>query len=225
MRIRRFHSILRRNHPNSSSSLPLAIAVGLVTTSSIGGYYISRSSSTSFELPQAFNHTQRTLNGLTRLGNLITTVGIVCYDYLKIMKSQENVVKKSDPIREKIRVVRLEHEKLALQLYQSKNQEERERLQQEILLVVGQLKKLSVEFTAAMEEDPPSPYIEAHERSAIRLHKLCEENGGVYIKLGQHLAQLDYILPLEFVIPLRRLLGDTPHSPKEAVRRFDYPHH
>jgi hypothetical protein len=147
MRIRRFHSILRRDSSKSSSSLPLAIAVGLVTTSSIGGYYISRNS--SFELPQ-LSHTQRTLSGLTRLGNLLTTVGVVCYDYVKIMKSQENVVRKSDPIREKIRVVRLEHEKLGLQLYQSKDQEERQKLQQEIKLIVDQLKKLSV-------KSPPIP--------------------------------------------------------------------
>lgn len=31
---------------------------------------------------------------------------------------------------------------------------------------------------------------EVHERSAFKLQKLCFANGGIYIKLGQHVAQL-----------------------------------
>lgn len=31
---------------------------------------------------------------------------------------------------------------------------------------------------------------ECHERSAFKLQKLCFANGGIYIKLGQHVAQL-----------------------------------
>lgn len=29
-----------------------------------------------------------------------------------------------------------------------------------------------------------------HERSAFKLQRLCFANGGIYIKLGQHVAQL-----------------------------------
>lgn len=31
---------------------------------------------------------------------------------------------------------------------------------------------------------------ECHERSAFKLQKLCFANGGIYVKLGQHVAQL-----------------------------------
>ena len=31
---------------------------------------------------------------------------------------------------------------------------------------------------------------DCHERSAFKLQKLCFANGGIYIKLGQHVAQL-----------------------------------
>lgn len=31
---------------------------------------------------------------------------------------------------------------------------------------------------------------EAHERSAYKLQELCFRNGGIYIKLGQHISQL-----------------------------------
>merc|ERR1740117_616961 len=36
-------------------------------------------------------------------------------------------------------------------------------------------------------------------RSAERLLELCRNNGGVYIKVGQHLANLDYIMPREYI--------------------------
>jgi aarF domain-containing kinase len=36
----------------------------------------------------------------------------------------------------------------------------------------------------------------AHLRSANRLQELCFRNGGIYIKLGQHIAQLVWNLPL-----------------------------
>lgn len=36
---------------------------------------------------------------------------------------------------------------------------------------------------------------QVHYRSAARLRQLCMKNKGVYIKLGQHLSQLDYLLP------------------------------
>ncbi|CAE7802466.1 unnamed protein product, partial [Symbiodinium microadriaticum] len=67
-------------------------------------------------------------------------------------------------------------------------------------------------------DEPGSAYRQAHHRSALKLHKLCELNGGVYVKLGQHLAQLDYLFPMEFIVVLRRLLGDTPRSPYSSVR-------
>lgn len=31
---------------------------------------------------------------------------------------------------------------------------------------------------------------EVHARSALRLQELCFRNGGIYIKLGQHISQL-----------------------------------
>lgn len=36
-----------------------------------------------------------------------------------------------------------------------------------------------------------------HQRSANRLLRLCRVNQGVYIKLAQHLAQLDHLLPAQ----------------------------
>mmetsp|Transcript_34493 Transcript_34493/g.38634 ORF Transcript_34493/g.38634 Transcript_34493/m.38634 type:complete len:631 (-) Transcript_34493:85-1977(-) len=49
-------------------------------------------------------------------------------------------------------------------------------------------------------------------RSALRLLKLCRNNGGVYIKLGQHAANLDYLLPPEYIEVLSSLFNEAPRS-------------
>ncbi|KAJ8906329.1 hypothetical protein NDN08_002822 [Rhodosorus marinus] len=47
----------------------------------------------------------------------------------------------------------------------------------------------------------------AHERGARRLLELCEKNGGLYIKFGQHLAQLDHVIPAQYCRTLSSLLA------------------
>lgn len=49
---------------------------------------------------------------------------------------------------------------------------------------------------------------EAHVRSANRLKDLCFKNGGIYIKLGQHIGQLEYLLPEEYVQVMRNCMLD-----------------
>ena len=44
---------------------------------------------------------------------------------------------------------------------------------------------------------------DVHERSALELLRLFCVNKGVYVKLGQLMAQLDYLLPDEYVQILR----------------------
>ncbi|CAM6086737.1 unnamed protein product [Calypogeia fissa] len=49
---------------------------------------------------------------------------------------------------------------------------------------------------------------EVHLRSANRLQQLCFKNGGIYIKLGQHVGQLDYLVPQEYVQVMRSSMLD-----------------
>ncbi len=45
--------------------------------------------------------------------------------------------------------------------------------------------------TSGLEGDSYAEALkQCHERSAFKLQKLCFANGGIYIKLGQHVAQL-----------------------------------
>jgi aarF domain-containing kinase len=54
-------------------------------------------------------------------------------------------------------------------------------------------------------------------RSAQRLLKLCEKNGGAFIKVGQHLGALDYLLPFEYVNTMKVLHSQAPQSSFEDV--------
>ncbi|KAK8487241.1 hypothetical protein V6N11_013964 [Hibiscus sabdariffa] len=59
---------------------------------------------------------------------------------------------------------------------------------------------------------------EVHLRSAQKLQELCFTNGGIYIKLGQHMAQLEYLVPQEYVITMREsMLNKCPVSSYEQV--------
>ncbi|XP_011084911.1 putative ABC1 protein At2g40090 [Sesamum indicum] len=59
---------------------------------------------------------------------------------------------------------------------------------------------------------------EVHTRSALRLQELCFKNGGIYIKLGQHISQLEYLVPDEYVKIMREsLLNRCPVSSYDQV--------
>lgn len=53
---------------------------------------------------------------------------------------------------------------------------------------------------------------EAHKIGAQKLLDLCKSNKGVYIKVGQHVGALDYLLPSEYVHTMRVLHKDAPKN-------------
>ncbi|RKP07384.1 ABC1 family-domain-containing protein, partial [Thamnocephalis sphaerospora] len=63
-----------------------------------------------------------------------------------------------------------------------------------------------------VEADPQYEALRSawHKRSAEQLLALCRANGGVYIKLGQHLAAMTYLLPPEWTETMRPLHARCP---------------
>ncbi|CAM9216254.1 unnamed protein product, partial [Heterosigma akashiwo] len=57
-----------------------------------------------------------------------------------------------------------------------------------------------------------------HRTGAAALLELCRRNAGVYVKLGQHLAQLDYMIPREYVSTMAALFDDAPQTEYQHVR-------
>lgn len=89
-----------------------------------------------------------------------------------------------------------------------------------MLNIAQQLANAKEELTAIVvetsknDDDVPT---NVHQRNANRLLQLCRTNGGVYIKVGQHLANLDLLLPDEYLQSLSSLFDDAPVSSYEDV--------
>ena len=58
---------------------------------------------------------------------------------------------------------------------------------------------------------------ELHEYAADRMLRLFQKNGGVYIKIGQHLASLDHLIPPEFCSKMKVLFQSAPISSQQDV--------
>ncbi|CAH0675536.1 unnamed protein product [Chilo suppressalis] len=57
----------------------------------------------------------------------------------------------------------------------------------------------------------------AHQIGAEKLLELCRANKGVYIKIGQHVGAMDYLLPTEYVTTMRILHKDAPKNTVEEL--------
>ena len=66
-------------------------------------------------------------------------------------------------------------------------------------------------------EEYKTTMTEVHQRSANRLLDLCNKNGGVFIKVGQHIGALDYLLPEEYVSTMKVLHARAPRMELEDV--------
>ncbi|XP_062378798.1 aarF domain-containing protein kinase 1 [Sardina pilchardus] len=58
-----------------------------------------------------------------------------------------------------------------------------------------------------------------HRRSAERLRDLCCANRGTFIKVGQHLGALDYLLPQEYTSTLKVLHSRAPQSSMDEIQQ------
>ncbi|KAI9219924.1 ABC1 family-domain-containing protein [Blastocladiella britannica] len=56
-----------------------------------------------------------------------------------------------------------------------------------------------------------------HQRAADRLLAAIKKSGGVYVKLGQHIGSMEYLLPPEYVETMRELQDRCPPSSVDAI--------
>ncbi|XP_042878501.1 aarF domain-containing protein kinase 1-like isoform X1 [Penaeus japonicus] len=58
---------------------------------------------------------------------------------------------------------------------------------------------------------------QTHYRAANMLLDLCCANGGAFVKVGQHIGSLEYLLPAEYVETMKVLHSSAPESPLDNV--------
>ncbi|KAI0414365.1 ABC1 family-domain-containing protein [Xylaria grammica] len=61
---------------------------------------------------------------------------------------------------------------------------------------------------------------QCHKRCAVRTLKVLEKNGGIFIKLGQHLSAMTYLLPYEWTSTFIPLQDQCPVSSYESIEEM-----
>jgi predicted unusual protein kinase regulating ubiquinone biosynthesis (AarF/ABC1/UbiB family) len=171
-----------------------------------------------------------------RIGNLLSTVTTICADYgFQYYVRREAKTNLLEQREEELLVVQHNMETYSVDLLNvpedvrlQRSPIEEEALRTKIAATRVRMDNLAQEISELLEAGVRKNH-DIHTRNAIRLTNMCAENGGLYIKLGQHIAMLDYIVPSEYRTELTRLLGSTPNSSIDSVRRViraelgDYP--
>ncbi|XP_035117082.2 aarF domain-containing protein kinase 1 isoform X12 [Callithrix jacchus] len=144
--------------------------------------------------------------GAVRVGRAVATTAVISYDYLTSLKSvpygSEEYLQLRSKLVEATRIPWLMVPYLHLQ----------------------SLKHRAKSFSPFHLSAPfclSLPLIKAmvHLRSARRLCELCCANRGTFIKVGQHLGALDYLLPEEYTSTLKVLHSQAPQSSMQEVRQ------
>lgn len=73
-------------------------------------------------------------------------------------------------------------------------------------------------FMGLTEENKAEVKSSCHLRSAVKLRDLCSLNGGVFMKIGQHIGSLEFLFPKEYTDTLRCFQYEAPQSPLEDIR-------
>ncbi|XP_063692670.1 aarF domain-containing protein kinase 1-like [Bolinopsis microptera] len=73
--------------------------------------------------------------------------------------------------------------------------------------------------TWGVAEDDKETMSEIHKKTAEAICDLCSVNGGLFIKVGQHIGTLDYLLPKEYVQAFKILHAGAPESSLDSVKK------
>ena len=158
----------------------------------------------------------RVATSVYRMASLVGTVALICTDYGLVFYSLKGFVTEQEAAAAEMQAVKDEMEGL---VSQRAGGDSSSSLLERIQNASAREKIAMNRLTALMATRDTSPYHDVHLRSALRLKALCERNKGVYIKLGQHLGQLDYLLPPEYIDTFKTMFSDNPTSSFDSVVR------
>jgi predicted unusual protein kinase regulating ubiquinone biosynthesis (AarF/ABC1/UbiB family) len=163
-------------------------------------------------------HAHKKISAAYRVSRLLSTTSAITFDYYVTFKMAD-IFHKRDNKKRMLRMNIYEDEEQSLlgQIAQSDNSSEIEQLR--LKLVENTEKMLSIKKEMSPLHFHSPVFSELHARNALRLRNICEQNKGVYIKLGQHIAMLDHIVPVEYQLTLSSLLSNNPVTPFPSVIR------
>lgn len=156
-----------------------------------------------------------------RILNLVGTASLIASDYAfaVYVRTPEGSAREARQAAAELSAAQTDIERMGIALLKmpSAASPEAVRLQRDIDARAAEMMRLSERVAALSGEG--ADFSELHRRNAERLKRMCVANRGIYIKLGQHLSMLDYVLPDEYTGTLKALLSSNPHSSLASVRR------
>jgi hypothetical protein len=166
---------LKHNFFNRSKAKWLVLpATGMCI---VGNYY-------AYSEAQNSGNWKSTLSGVARIGNLVNTVVLISGDYLYTKYLVDNGDDELTLVKKALKEARDDHEKIMIRRWTNVGAPNEQELIDDVTKSIARMQVLSDRMLELEDDKPQSPYHEVFQRSAVRLHKLCERNGGVYIKLG-----------------------------------------
>lgn len=211
-----------------------------------GGSYLLQNEKERRETRRILHSIFRIMNLVHTAGLMATDYGINLWLYRVYYADRFKDHAEIDRMYAELRKLQADQEEIALKVIALKpkiaerkeqisrkkgNSEDIEEMEAMLKMYRQQLAEIREELSrvskdiAAVNGDGPVKHHRAqylhsiHIRNAKRLRDMCAENGGLYIKLGQHLAMLDHVTPMEYPDILSTLLANTPTSSIESVRR------
>lgn len=164
-------------------------------------------------------------NAVARIARLVGTAGTMTCSYsvhiaknhlLKKQRLSSGDAKAYEQAAERLKVLQEDQEKDTIVQLTTKDPALRDAMTQKIARTREEIDVTSEKIAGLSSV---SGYGPVHRVNAVRLRDMCAENKGVYIKLGQHLAMLDYVLPEEYSETLSSLLANTPTTPWNRVEK------
>ncbi len=155
----------------------------------------------------------------TRIVRLANTVTISALDYTitkydsQFNKSnQSRIEEEINTKKQELKFFASEQERDTITQLTTQDAAVREEMTKRIAQTRQKIDIASALISRLALQNPEGKIENCHKRCAERLRDMCAANKGVYIKLGQHLAMLDHVLPQEYCTALSTLLGQTPIS-------------
>ncbi|XP_029854826.1 aarF domain-containing protein kinase 1 isoform X4 [Aquila chrysaetos chrysaetos] len=130
--------------------------------------------------------------GVVRVGRAIATTAVITYDYLTSLRSVPYGSEEYDFLKSQT-------------LFKS--------------MIIFSCPSLPSSFSSVRLFVMGCPESKVHLRSAERLRELCCANRGTFIKVGQHLGALDYLLPEEYTRTLKVLHNQAPQSTRQEIEQ------
>jgi hypothetical protein len=168
-------------------------------------------------------HAVALANGYTRVARLVSTAAVLVADYKWTawrLRDDPGIVQLSNARRSQAVLDRAagEAEKAWKDAYD--NGHDRQRLAAaERAAELARREASDVGTSVAeLQLHVDDLWLSTHERNSLRLLPLCKTHRGVYIKLAQHLSQMDYLLPRAYTKAFAAMLDDAPQSEYSAVR-------